>query len=154
MASMRASAISIATSSGEADNGVFDISTTTTGASIKTLSGSGSTTLGAKPLTITMQLRPYPAFTGILDIDEAVANYWQAIGVQVKLEQADAAEFTAKLFASSSILLSKPPDQAILADCKEYTEGDRRFSVAQIEELGFDSFLTRRKALADALEAV
>ena len=28
----------------------------------------------AKPLTITMQLRPYPAFTGILDIDEAVAK--------------------------------------------------------------------------------
>lgn len=50
----------------------------------------------AKPLTITMQLRPYPAFTGILDIDEAVGNYWQAIGVQVKLEQADSAEFSAK----------------------------------------------------------
>ena len=49
-----------------------------------------------RPLSITMQLRPYPAFTAILDIDEAVANYWRAVGVQVKLEQADPAEFTAK----------------------------------------------------------
>jgi len=43
---------SIATSSEVVDNGTFDISTTTTGATIKTLSGSGSTTLGTKTLTL------------------------------------------------------------------------------------------------------
>jgi autotransporter-associated beta strand protein len=44
---------SIAPSSGVADNGVFDISRTTTRASIATLSGSGTASLGAKTLTIT-----------------------------------------------------------------------------------------------------
>ena len=44
---------SLATSSGVADNGIFDISATTSGASIKTLSGSGSVALGAQTLTLT-----------------------------------------------------------------------------------------------------
>ena len=44
---------SIAASSGVADNGTFDISATTAGASIVTLSGSGNVTLGSKTLTLT-----------------------------------------------------------------------------------------------------
>ncbi len=44
---------SIATSSGVADNGIFDISATTAGASIITLSGNGSVVLGAQTLTLT-----------------------------------------------------------------------------------------------------
>jgi autotransporter-associated beta strand protein len=44
---------SIATSSGVTDNGTFDISATTAGASVKTLSGSGAVALGAKTLTLT-----------------------------------------------------------------------------------------------------
>jgi autotransporter-associated beta strand protein len=44
---------SIAASSGVADNGAFDISNTTAGASIKTLSGSGLVNLGAETLTVT-----------------------------------------------------------------------------------------------------
>jgi autotransporter-associated beta strand protein len=44
---------SIATSSGVVDNGTFDISATASGASIKSLSGSGNVVLGAKNLTIT-----------------------------------------------------------------------------------------------------
>jgi autotransporter-associated beta strand protein len=44
---------SIATSSGLADNGVFDISGTSSGASLKSLSGSGIVTLGSKVLTLT-----------------------------------------------------------------------------------------------------
>jgi autotransporter-associated beta strand protein len=43
----------IATSSGVADNGTLDISSTTAGASIQTLSGSGQVNLGAETLTIT-----------------------------------------------------------------------------------------------------
>ena len=43
---------SIASSSGVADNGVFDISLTTSGASIATLSGSGVVNLGAENLTL------------------------------------------------------------------------------------------------------
>jgi len=43
---------SIAASSGVADNGIFDISATTAGASIQSLSGSGAVALGSKNLTI------------------------------------------------------------------------------------------------------
>ncbi|MBU3553945.1 hypothetical protein, partial [Polynucleobacter sp. MWH-Post4-6-1] len=44
---------SIATSRGVVDNGSFDISATTSGASITTLSGNGQALLGAQTLTIT-----------------------------------------------------------------------------------------------------
>lgn len=70
-----------------------------------------------------------------------------------KIAQVDAADFTDKLFSSGSILISRPPAQAILADCKEYTEGGRTFSVAQIEELGFDQFWKRKDEVKAALEA-
>ncbi len=63
-----------------------------------------------------------------------------------------ATEFTEKLFASGSVLISKPADQAIASDCKEYNEGERTFSVAQIEEIGFDQFWKRKKDVLEALE--
>jgi len=44
---------SIAASSGVADNGTFDISATTSGASVKTLSGAGAVALGNQTLTLT-----------------------------------------------------------------------------------------------------
>ena len=69
-----------------------------------------------------------------------------------KLAGVNATEFTEKLFRSGSVLTSRTADQAVGADCKEYTEGHYRFSVAQIEELGFDKFWKRRQDLADALE--
>jgi len=43
--------------------------------------------------------------------------------------------------------------QAITTDCKEYVEQGRSFSVAQIEEIGFDPFWTRKADLVAALEA-
>src|SRR4026207_1761478 len=52
----------------------------------------------------------------------------------------DAGQFTEKLFASGSVLTSLPAAQAVVADCKEFKEQSRLFSVAQIEELGFDQF--------------
>lgn len=68
-----------------------------------------------------------------------------------KLAKVNAREFTDKLFASGSILVSRPAEQAIVADCKEYQEGTRRFSVAQIEELGFDNFERCRELVCRAL---
>lgn len=68
-----------------------------------------------------------------------------------RLAKVDAREFTDKLFASGSILVSRPPSQAILADCKEYTERGRTFSVAQIEELGFDNFRRCKAEVRSAL---
>jgi manganese-dependent inorganic pyrophosphatase len=63
-----------------------------------------------------------------------------------------AREFTERLFASGSILTSSAAAQAITMDCKEFTEGSRRFSIAQIEELGFNQFWKRKAELAEALE--
>ena len=44
-------------------------------------------------------------------------------------------------------------EQAISADCKEYDDGDVRFSVAQIEELSFSHFYEKEAALTQALDA-
>jgi manganese-dependent inorganic pyrophosphatase len=63
-----------------------------------------------------------------------------------------AREFTDKLFASGSVLTSLPASHAIKIDCKEFTEQGRRFSIAQIEELGFDQFWKRKPELVVALE--
>jgi manganese-dependent inorganic pyrophosphatase len=72
-----------------------------------------------------------------------------------KLEEisgVNAREFTEKLFASGSLLTLKPAPQAITTDCKEYNENGTRFSVAQIEEAGFDQFWKRKTELLTALE--
>ena len=70
-----------------------------------------------------------------------------------KRAQVDAAEFTEKLFSSGSVLVTKPVGQAITADCKEYVEAGHRFSVAQIEEIGFDNFHKRQAEIQRSLEA-
>jgi manganese-dependent inorganic pyrophosphatase len=64
-----------------------------------------------------------------------------------------ARDFTEKLFASGSLLTHKPAPKAITTDCKEYKEDGVRFSVAQIEEIGFDQFWKRKAELQAALEA-
>jgi manganese-dependent inorganic pyrophosphatase len=74
--------------------------------------------------------------------------------VLAKLESisgVNAREFTEKLFASGSLLTLKPAPQAILTDCKEYVEKDAKFSVAQIEEIGFTQFWLRKAELLVAL---
>ena len=63
-----------------------------------------------------------------------------------------AREFTEKLFASGSLLTHNPAPQAVTTDCKEYEEDGTRFSVAQIEELGFTQFWQRKSELLQALE--
>lgn len=69
-----------------------------------------------------------------------------------KISRINAARFTEKLFESGSLLISRPADQAITTDCKEYTEDERRFSVAQIEEIGFDQFHKRKAEVRAALD--
>ena len=70
-----------------------------------------------------------------------------------KLAEVDAGSFTERVFASGSVLISSTPDNAIIADCKEYEEDGRTFSVAQIEELGFQHFHRRKDAIVAALES-
>jgi manganese-dependent inorganic pyrophosphatase len=68
-----------------------------------------------------------------------------------KLAGVNAREFTEKLFASGSLLTLKSAPQAITTDCKEYAEAGVKFSVAQIEEIGFDQFWKRKAELLEAL---
>jgi manganese-dependent inorganic pyrophosphatase len=69
-----------------------------------------------------------------------------------KISGVRAREFTEKLFASGSVLTSKPAPQAIASDCKEYNELGYTFSVAQIEEIGFEQFRKRQEEVRRALE--
>jgi manganese-dependent inorganic pyrophosphatase len=69
-----------------------------------------------------------------------------------KIAGVNAREFTDKLFASGSLLTLKPAPQAITTDAKEYRENGHTFSVAQIEEIGFDQFWKRKDELLLALE--
>jgi manganese-dependent inorganic pyrophosphatase len=57
------------------------------------------------------------------------------------------------LFASGSLLTLKPAPQAVTTDCKEYEEDGVKFSVAQIEETGFDQFWKRKAELLVALDS-
>jgi manganese-dependent inorganic pyrophosphatase len=50
------------------------------------------------------------------------------------------------------LLTLKPAPQAVTTDCKEYKEDGIRFSVAQIEEIGFEEFWRRKAELLEALE--
>ena len=69
-----------------------------------------------------------------------------------KIAGVNAREFTDKLFASGSLLTLKPAPQAITTDAKEYKENGHSFSVAQIEEVGFDQFWKRQDELRAAME--
>ena len=70
-----------------------------------------------------------------------------------KVTGMDPDDFTEQLFSSGSVLMGRPAADAITADCKEYTERGKKFSVAQIEEIGFNRFWERREALVEALES-
>ncbi len=75
----------------------------------------------------------------------------EILGWLEKITRVNATRFTEKLFESGSVLISRTPEQAIMTDCKEYVEDDRRFSVAQIEEIGFDQFYKRKTEVLKAL---
>lgn len=57
------------------------------------------------------------------------------------------------IFSAGSLIINNTAEQVIHADCKIYDEGDFRYSVSQIEELGFDNFWKHEAELGEALEA-
>jgi manganese-dependent inorganic pyrophosphatase len=61
-------------------------------------------------------------------------------------------QFASDLFASGSALRVKSPDEVIHADCKNFEENGRRFSVSQIEEIGLERFWPKREELQVALD--
>ncbi|RME68003.1 MAG: putative manganese-dependent inorganic diphosphatase [Verrucomicrobia bacterium] len=66
--------------------------------------------------------------------------------------QAD--ELAEVIFTSGSIIVSQSPEEVIRADMKIYEEEGVRFSVSQVEELGFTNFEKHREQIAEALARV
>lgn len=64
----------------------------------------------------------------------------------------EADELAELIFESGSIMLSATPEEIIGTDCKNYSQGDIKYSVSQIEELGFDNFWKRSDEILEALE--
>ena len=64
----------------------------------------------------------------------------------------NARELADTIFSSGSVILASPPDKVVRSDYKIYTEDGVRFSVSQVEELGFGNFWGQAKPLAAALE--
>jgi manganese-dependent inorganic pyrophosphatase len=56
------------------------------------------------------------------------------------------------IFTSGSLIVNNTPEQVINSDCKIYDEGDFRYSVSQVEELGFDNFWKQEDVLDKALK--
>jgi len=56
------------------------------------------------------------------------------------------------IFSSGSIILASPPAKVVRSDYKIYEEGPVRFSVSQVEELGFANFWQHAKPLGQALQ--
>ncbi len=56
------------------------------------------------------------------------------------------------IFSSGSVILAQSPEKVIAADNKIYNDDGLRFSVSQVEELGFGNFRAHGDALADALD--
>jgi len=63
----------------------------------------------------------------------------------------DVPRYAEHLFAAGSALELNTPEQAVAMDCKQYTESDWRFAVAQIEELELTHFAAHHKGLEEAL---
>jgi manganese-dependent inorganic pyrophosphatase len=62
------------------------------------------------------------------------------------------AKLSEEIFAVGSPLRTLGPQEAILADCKDYDEGGFHFSVAQVEELSFAYFEDKQEGLFAALQ--
>jgi manganese-dependent inorganic pyrophosphatase len=70
-----------------------------------------------------------------------------------KIARMEPATLAESIFAVGSPLLTLRPDEVILADCKDYEEEGYKFSVSQIEELGFSHFYEKQGVLFEELEA-
>lgn len=64
----------------------------------------------------------------------------------------DLKEYANKFFAVGSALRTRTPDEVVREDCKQFEEAGHRFSISQIEEIGFDLFWQRKEELFQALE--
>lgn len=56
------------------------------------------------------------------------------------------------IFTAGSLIINSSAEEVVNADCKIYDEGAFRYSVSQVEELGFDNFWINEHALNEALD--
>ena len=80
------------------------------------------------------------------DVDRDLLRWLQKY-CEVNLDQ-----FAGEIFQVGSALRSCDSDQVVREDCKEFEESGIRFSISQIEEIGFDLFWRRKEELSQSLE--
>lgn len=80
------------------------------------------------------------------DVDRELLTWLQSF-CEVDLD-----DYAKEFFQVGSALRSCDPDQVVREDCKAFEESGRRFSISQIEEIGFDLFWDRKQELAIALD--
>ncbi len=79
------------------------------------------------------------------DVDRQILD-WLGGHCTVELDQ-----FVREFFEVGSALRSQPASKVVCEDCKEFVDRGHRFSISQIEEIGFELFWERREELLQAL---
>lgn len=64
----------------------------------------------------------------------------------------DSRRLAEEIFSSGSVILANPADKVVRSDFKIYEEEGVRFSVSQVEELGFGNFWQHAKEITHALQ--
>ena len=75
-----------------------------------------------------------------------------ALGLEAGLAPETLVLLAEAIFASGSVILAQAPDKVVRSDHKIYDEEGFRFSVSQVEELGFSNFKEKASELAEALQ--
>jgi manganese-dependent inorganic pyrophosphatase len=84
-----------------------------------------------------------PTSTGT---DQEILTWLEGIAGLTGSEMADV------IFSSGSVVASRSPAEVIRLDRKAYEEGDFRFAISQVEEVGFEEFWDRCVPLREELE--
>lgn len=79
------------------------------------------------------------------DVDREILDWLQSHAA------VDLAQYATEFFQVGSALRSCAATQVVREDCKRFEENGIRFSISQIEEIGFDLFWQRKDELAQAL---
>jgi len=80
------------------------------------------------------------------DVDREILKWLET------LCSVDLVAYAKEFFEIGSALRTCTPSEVLKEDCKEFTEHGQRFSISQIEEIGFDLFWDRKDELRAALE--
>jgi len=72
--------------------------------------------------------------------------------VLARISKQDPTKLAEEIFSVGSPLLTMSAEEVIGADCKQYEEGGKRFTISQIEELNFSHFPEKQTGLIEGLE--